>query len=103
MVQSVFFQHTEGQNWKLGKVADVLGPNTYQVSGSNRGTYRRNRVHMRPTSITPNSRDLSPVIQPRVLDVTPLTLPEEAPKGSNLPKGASVGNSHPCNVETTSQ
>ena len=26
--QSVFFQHTEEQNWKLGKVTDTLGPNT---------------------------------------------------------------------------
>ena len=41
--QSVFFQHSEGQNWKLGKVTDILGPNTYQVSGPNGGTYRRNR------------------------------------------------------------
>ena len=47
--QSVFFQHTEGQNWKLGKVTDILGPNTYQVSGPNGETFRRNRVHMRPT------------------------------------------------------
>ena len=78
--QSVFFQHTEEQNWKSGKVADILGPNTYEISGSNGGTYKRNRVHMRPTSIAPKSRDLSPVIQPRVLDVTPLTLPDETPE-----------------------
>ena len=77
---------TEGQNWKLGAVTDVLGPNTYQISGSNGGTCRRNRVHMRPTRIAPKSRDLSPVIQPRVLDVTPSTLPEEAPIGSNPSK-----------------
>ena len=96
--QSVFFQHTEGQNWKLGKVTDVLGPNTYQISDSNGGTYRRNRVHMRPTNIAPKSRDLSPVIQPRVLDVTPSTLPEEAPIGSSPPKDPSVGNSQPCSV-----
>ena len=96
--QSVFFQHTEGQNWKLGEVTDVLGPNTYQISGSNGGTYTRNRVHMRPTSITTKSRDLSPVIQPRVLDVTPSTLPEEAPIGSSPPKDPSVGNSQPCSV-----
>ena len=37
--QSVLFQHTVGQNWKLGKVTDALGPNTYQISGSNGGTY----------------------------------------------------------------
>ena len=84
--QSVFFQHSEGQNWKLGKVTYILGPNTYEISGSNGRTYRRNRVHMRPTSITPKSRDLSPVIQPRVLDVTPLTLPDETPEESNAPK-----------------
>ena len=46
MGQSVFFQHIEGRNWKLGKVTDVLGPNTYEISGSNGGTYIRNRVHM---------------------------------------------------------
>ena len=96
--QSAFFQHTEGQNWKLGKVADILAPNTYEISGSNGGTYRRNRVHMRPTSIAPKSRDLSPVIQRRVLDVTPLTLPDETPEESNAPKDPSVGSSQPCSV-----
>ena len=83
--QSVFFQHTEGQNWKLGKVTDVLGPNTYQICGPSGGTYRRNRVHVRPTSIAPKFRDLSPVVQPRVLDVAPLTPPEGAPQASNPP------------------
>ena len=90
--QSVFL------NWKLGKVTDILGPYTYEISGSNGGTNRRNRVHVRPTSIAPKSRDLSPVIQPRVLDVTPLTLPEEIPEESNAPKDPSVGSSQPCSV-----
>ena len=94
----MFFQHTEGQNWKLGKVTDVLGPNTYEIIDSNGGTYRRNRGNMRPTSIAPKSQDLSPVIQPRVLDVTPLTLPEETPGGSNAAKDPSVGSSQPCSV-----
>ena len=98
MGQSAFFQHTEGQNWKLGKVTDILGPNTYQVSGPNGGTYRRNRVHMRPTSITPKARDLSPVDPPRVLDVTPLALPEEAPQVCNPPTDPPVVNSKPCSV-----
>ena len=86
--------------WKLGKITDVLGPNTYEISGSNGGTYRRNRVHMRPTSIAPKYRDPSPDIQPRVLDVTPLLLPEEAPKESNAPKDPSEGNSQPSSVNT---
>ena len=86
--QSAFFQHT-----------DILGPNTYQVSGPMGGTYRRNRVHMRPTSITPKARDLSPVVPPRVLDVTPLALPEEAPQVCNPPTDPPVVNSQPCSVK----
>ena len=36
--QSVYFQHTEGhvQSWQFGKVTDILGPNTYHISGPNR-------------------------------------------------------------------
>ena len=64
--QSMLFQHTERQNWKLGKVIDVLGPNTYQICGHSGGTYRRNCVHARPTSIPPKFGELSPVVQPRV-------------------------------------
>ena len=62
--ESVFFQHTEGQSWKLGKVTDILGPNTNQVSGPNGGIFRRNHMHMRPTEVVPKARDLSPVIEP---------------------------------------
>ena len=90
--QSVFFQHTEGQNWKLGKVTDVLGPNTYQVSGPNGGIYRRNRVHMRPTKVIPKARDLSPGIQPHVLDVTRVTLPVEDPQACYSPADRPVEN-----------
>ena len=46
---------------------------------------------MRPTSIAPTSRDLSPVVQTRVLVVTPLTGREEAPDWSNPPKDPPVG------------
>ena len=88
--QSVFFQHTEGQNWKLGKFTDILGPHTYQVSGPNGGMYRRNRVHMRTTKVIPKARDLSPVIKPHGLDVTPLTLPVEDPQACYPPAGRPV-------------
>ena len=46
---------------------------------------------MRPTSIAPTSRDLSPVVQTRVLVVTPFTGREEAPDWSNPPKDPPVG------------
>ena len=49
--QSVFYQHTQGQNWKWGKVTGILGPNMYQVKGANGGKYRRNHVHLRPTKV----------------------------------------------------
>ena len=71
--QSVFFQHTEEQNWKLDKVTDTLGPNTYQVNGPNGGIFRRHRVHMRPTKVIPKARDLSPVIQPHYSEIKPPT------------------------------
>ena len=53
---------------------------------------------MRPTSIAPKSRDFFPVIQPCVLDETPLTLPEEGPKESNTTNDPPVGSSQPCSV-----
>ena len=55
--QYVVFQHTEGQNWNLGEITEIVGPNAYQIKGANRGTYRRNGVHMRPTRITQRVRD----------------------------------------------
>jgi len=64
MGQSVFFQHLEGQKWKLGEVIGLYGPRTYELKGPNGGTYRRNRVHLRHTLITPKIRDQSPVMIP---------------------------------------
>ena len=90
--QSVFFQHTEGQNWKLGKGTGILGPNTHQVSGRNGGMYRRMRIYMRPTKVIPKARDLSPVIQPHDPDETPLTLPVEYPQKCPPPADRPVKN-----------
>ena len=59
--QSVFFQHLEGQNWKFGKVTNILGSSTYEVKGTDGGVYRRNRVHLRPTKVQQHSRDNSPI------------------------------------------
>ena len=99
--QSVFFKHTEGQNWRLGKVTDILGANTYQVSGPNGGMYRRNCVHMRPTKVIPKARDLSPVIQPHALDVTPLTLPVEDTQACYTPADRPVENCQPSSGKRT--
>jgi hypothetical protein len=69
--QSVFFQHMEGKNWRLGRVTEILGPRTYVVQGPDGGVYRRNRVHMRPTKIAPKIRDLSPNRDPPLSQTTP--------------------------------
>ena len=66
--QLVFYQHTEGQNWKWGKVTGSLGPNTYQVEGANGGKYRRNRVHLRPTKVVRTPLDVSPIVLSRTPD-----------------------------------
>ena len=66
--QSVFFSNTlKNRTGKLA-VTDILGPNTYQVSGPNLGIFKRTRVHMRPTKVIPKARNLSPVIQPHVFE-----------------------------------
>ena len=66
--QSVFYRHTEGQNWKWGKVTGILGPNTYQVEGADGGKYRRNRVHLRPTKVVRTPRGVSPIVLSRTPD-----------------------------------
>ena len=60
--QSVFYRHTEGQNWKQGKVTGILGPYTYQEEGADDGKYRRNRVHLRPTKVVRTPRDVSSIV-----------------------------------------
>ena len=60
--QSVFYRHTEGQNWKWGKVTGILGPYTYQEEGADDGKYRRNRVHLRPTKVVRTPRDVSSIV-----------------------------------------
>ncbi|KAL9961182.1 hypothetical protein ACROYT_G030080 [Oculina patagonica] len=80
-------------------VSDILGPNTYQVSGPDGGMYKRNRVHVRPTKVTPKARDKSPVVLPHIPDVTPLTLPEETPRMSNPPMDPPVETSQSCGVD----
>jgi len=93
--QYVFFQHTEGQNWKLGEVTEILGPNTYQVGGVNGGTYRRNRLHMRPTKITPRVRDTFPIVASHIPEVAPLTAPSQVPQTPGPPTDISVKDTQP--------
>ena len=98
--QSVFFQHKEGQNWRLGKVTEILGPNIYLVDGPDGGTYRRNRVHMRPTRITPKVRDMSSIIVPRTPDETLFALPLEEPSQElSPPTDIVVQDRQPCGVQ----
>ena len=59
--QAVYFQHLEGRNWKLGEISGILGPRTYVVKDQNGTSYRRNRIHLRPTKVNFQSRDRSPI------------------------------------------
>ena len=49
--QAVYFQHLEGRNWKLGEISGILGPRSYVVKDQNGTSYRRNRIHLRPTNV----------------------------------------------------
>lgn len=38
--QSVYYQHSEGQQWKRGKVVGILGQRTYELKGQDGGVYK---------------------------------------------------------------
>ena len=90
--QSVFFQHSEGRNWKLDKVTDIL-------CIPDGGMHRTNRVHMRSTKAKPKARDQSPVVLPHIPDVTPLALPEQSLQISNPPMDPPGETNQPGGVE----
>ncbi|XP_062614646.1 uncharacterized protein K02A2.6-like [Saccostrea cucullata] len=89
--QSVYFQHREGQNWKLGKVIQILGQRTYIITDQQGVEYRRNRIHIRPTKIQTHIRDQSPVrdepISKRVLSEfpKPFSGPNECISSKQIP------------------
>lgn len=58
--QHIFFQHLEGRDWKFGEVSNILGPSTYELKRPDGSTYRRKRVHLRPTQVNLKTRDTSP-------------------------------------------
>ena len=94
--QSVFYQHTEGQNRKWGKVAGILGPNTYQVEAANGSMYRRNRVHLRPTKVVRTPRDVSPIVLSRTPDQVLTSIVPQTPT-----TGAEAKESHTHSEATT--
>ena len=50
--QSVYYQHTEGKkcDWRRGTVRTEHSDRSYIIDGKE-GIYRRNRVHLRPTTL----------------------------------------------------
>ena len=97
--QSVFYQHTEGQNWKWGKVTGILAPNTYEVEGANGGKYRRSRVHLRPTKVVRTPRDVSPIVLSRTPDQVLTSAVPTVPKTPTT--GAEAKESHSHSEATT--
>lgn len=59
--QNVFFERKPNEKWILGKNIDCLHNQTYIVQSQDGATYRRNRLHIRPTQIEAVIRDKSPV------------------------------------------
>ncbi|CAC5417169.1 unnamed protein product [Mytilus coruscus] len=57
---SVYFEHKQGHHWKLGKVGERISERAYKVKSQEGILYKRNRSHMRPTSVNVQIRDMSP-------------------------------------------
>ena len=86
---SIYFEHTKGQNWKLGKIKEKLSDRAYLVQSQEGVTYRRNRCHIRPTNVTVRIRDVSPPRELINFDQTnkpKVHMPIETPKDVELSK-----------------
>ena len=57
--QPVYFQHKTNL-WQKGKVIDMTHRN-YTIRSEDGAEYKRNRVHIRPTSVEYRNRDISPL------------------------------------------
>ncbi|CAC5375559.1 unnamed protein product [Mytilus coruscus] len=57
---SVYFEHKQGHHWRLGKVKERISERAYVVNSQEGVPYRRNRSHIRPTSVNVQIRDMSP-------------------------------------------
>ena len=84
---SVYFEHKQGQHWKLGKVKERLSERAYIVKSQEGVPYRRNRSHMRPTSVNVQIRDVSPqreLLNFDNISETKTSVPTEAPITAEL-------------------
>lgn len=87
--QSVFFERKEKEKWILGKIVDCLHNQTYIIQSQDGTTYRRNRLHIRPTEIEAVIRDKSPVRLENKRKPFQNTPPEKtmtSPEPANLPE-----------------
>ncbi|KAL3835772.1 hypothetical protein ACJMK2_021248 [Sinanodonta woodiana] len=67
--ESVYFENKEQKQWKLGKIKERLNERSYIVESQDEGTYRRNRVHIRPAYIKLCIRETSPLREPENTDI----------------------------------
>ncbi|KAK3092083.1 hypothetical protein FSP39_025049 [Pinctada imbricata] len=66
--QNVYFELRENAKWVLGKIVKQIDKYTYIVKSQEGVTYRRNRLHIRPTAVEAVIRDKSPirVVEPNI-------------------------------------
>ena len=83
--QAVLYKKTPESRWRKGEIVSKCGNRSYLVQGGNGATYRRNRVHLRPTSIpfeyNPEPTDISvtPDPEPVMMDQPPMVPEGPAP------------------------
>ena len=62
--QSVFFRKLENDHWKKGRIVAKHSDRAYIVNGESGCVYRRNRVHIRPTTVTVQDCELVVSVSP---------------------------------------
>lgn len=100
---SVYFEQTKGQNWKLGKIKEKISDRSYIVQSQDGVTYRRNRSHIKQTKVTVRIRDVSP---PRELirfrkEFTYLDQTSEPEVSDEIPKDVELSKSTNTDSVTT--
>jgi len=58
--KKVYYKKTPRDIWRQGQIVDEVKDRSYTLQSTDGSIYRRNRVHIRPTKVDVNIRDLTP-------------------------------------------
>ena len=97
--QAVFYQHSVGKRWRKGQVLSREGERNYIIRDETGGTYRRNRVLIRPTQCKSQQEILLPrmprnVLKPPQCDAPPFITQEHEDQITPPPQVTTTDGTH---------